>query len=363
MKKKFNINYICEVNYPNSSAYSIHVMKMCDAFREINFNTKLYVPFFSGKTKKLEIDYNLKNKINIKKIFKKRTKFNFLLRIYYSFNILKNTQGNETLYISRSTIFAILATLINKNIILELHHPMSGLTKIIFDFFNFLGFLKKLKFIFIHKNLTGIFKIKKNNYLCLDDAIDLFDFQVSKKSDFKKNTCVYVGSFHEGKGIEIIEKISKKLPKINFHLYGDKSFLKKKIFNKNVKFYDFVKYNKVPSILNTYHVALMPYGNKVIGRMQNINLVNYMSPLKMFDYLASQNIIIASKLKVYDHILKHKKNSIIIENEKDWENWIELIFKSPKKFSYIKKNAFKTAKKFTWKNRATKIVNFYNKFI
>ena len=44
---------------------------------------------------------------------------------------------------------------------------------------------------------------------------------MSKKSDFKKNTCVYVGSLHEGKGIEIIEKISRKLPKINFHLYGD----------------------------------------------------------------------------------------------------------------------------------------------
>ena len=240
---------------------------------------------------------------------------------------------------------------------------MSGLSKIFFNFFNFFGLLKKLKFILIHKNLNKVLKIKKDKYLCLDDAVDLADFKKRKRVNFKRNTCVYVGSFHEGKGIEIIRKIAEKLPKINFHLYGDKSFLKRKVFNKNIKIYDFVKYNKVPSILNTYHIALMPYGSKVTGRMRNINLVNFMSPLKMFDYLASQNIIIASKHKVYDHILKHKKNSIIVDEEQDWKTWIKLIFKSPKKFDHIKKNAFLTANKFTWKMRVTKIKKFHNKSI
>ena len=52
----------------------------------------------------------------------------------------------------------------------------------------------------------------------------------------------------------------------------------------------------------------MPYGNWVSGRLKNINLIKSMSPLKMFDYLASSNIIIASDLPVYKHILKNKQS-------------------------------------------------------
>ena len=52
----------------------------------------------------------------------------------------------------------------------------------------------------------------------------------------------------------------------------------------------------------------MPYSDFVFGRLTNVNLVKSMSPLKMFDYLASGNIILASRLKIYNHILKHKKN-------------------------------------------------------
>ena len=57
----------------------------------------------------------------------------------------------------------------------------------------------------------------------------------------------------------------------------------------------------------------MPYSDFVFGRLTNVNLVKSMSPLKMFDYLASGNIILAN-IKIYNHILKHKKNAILISN-------------------------------------------------
>ena len=40
-----------------------------------------------------------------------------------------------------------------------------------------------------------------------------------------KNTCVMLAVF-KGKGFETILRISKILPKVNFHLYGDASVLK-----------------------------------------------------------------------------------------------------------------------------------------
>lgn len=365
MKKKIIINYVCEVNYPNSSAYSIHVLKMCDAFAKNN-KVNLFLPFSKVATKKLNKDYSIKRKITYLKIFDKTIKFNLINRIYFSLKVLKKINEkklNCSLLVSRSVIFAIIASLLKKNIILEAHHELSGLTKKIYNFLIFFGFLENLKYIFIHKNLIPKFiKCRNNKYLCLDDAVDIVDYNFDKSKKLK-NTCVYVGSFHLGKGLELILKIAKKLKNINFHIYGDKKFLKYSDIPKNVKIFDYIKYNKIPLTLSKYHIALMPYGNFVSGRLSNINLVKSMSPLKMFDYLASGNIILASNLKIYNHILIHKKNSILISNSKLdlWSEWIDKIFKNNQKFNYLKKNAILTSVNNTWLIRSKKILDFAKK--
>ena len=55
----------------------------------------------------------------------------------------------------------------------------------------------------------------------------------------------------------------------------------------------------------------MPYQKKVGVLIKGIDVSNYFSPLKLFEYMASGRIILASKLKVYNNILKHNHNSIL----------------------------------------------------
>jgi hypothetical protein len=88
-----------------------------------------------------------------------------------------------------------------------------------------------------------------------------------------------------------------------------------------------------------------------------------MSPLKLFDYLASCKIIIASALKVYSHILHNNFNSILINhNNIDlWCKKISQVFKSRGKFYYMKINAYNTAVEYTWDKRVLSIINFYKK--
>ena len=47
----------------------------------------------------------------------------------------------------------------------------------------------------------------------------------------------------------------------------------------------------------------MPYSNKVF-KVKNIEVGRFMSPMKLFEYMASDGILMASNLKVYRHILK-----------------------------------------------------------
>ncbi len=365
MNKNYFINYICEVNFPNTSAYGLHVLKMCDALSSKKFKVNLFIPSLSINYFLLKKNYNLKNQINFIPIYKNRKKMNFLIRLFFSLRIMTSKHFDKSnLVISRSALFAILASLFNTRIILELHHELSGITKFLFNFFKKIKMLENLRYILIHKNLIKVFKPKKDKYICLDDSVDTDDFKFNNKLRKFKNTCVYIGSFHPGKGVEFIFEIAKKMKNINFHLYGDKQFLSinHKIAS-NIKIFDHIEYKKIPKTLSKYNVALMPYSNKVFGRLRNINLAKSMSPLKMFDYLASSIIIVASDLKIYSHILKHKYNSILVNNSniEDWINSLNKIFLKKNKFNQIKKNAYKTALKYTWVKRSDKIISFANK--
>ena len=95
-----------------------------------------------------------------------------------------------------------------------------------------------MKFIFINDYLRKKFDISKKNQL---SSLMLLIIEILKKvKKIISNTCFYSGSFAKGKGLELILKISKELPNIKFHLYGnedtvfDKSLLK--IAPKNVHF-------------------------------------------------------------------------------------------------------------------------------
>ena len=362
MKEKTKIYYVAELNLPSKSAYAIHVMKMCEAFSKLKYDVNLFV-INRKNINKINKIYNINYKFKIFSIFNNFILLNFIIRIIFALKILSKKTEKNALFLSRSIIFSLIASLYKKKIILELHHEITGFSKIIYWLLKNLKLIENLKFIFLSKNLNYIYKINKKKYLVLDDAVNITDFNKKKVIKYKK-TCVYIGSFFKGKGVEQIFRLAKKNKKIFFHIYGEKKYLKSGKKEQNIKIFDYVNYSKIPSILSKYQVALMPYQKKVRGR-GSMWLQRYMSPLKMFDYMAAKMIIIASDLKVYKHILKHNFNSILIDINKDdkWSEAIQLAFKKNYKNKYLKKNAYKTAEKYTWDKRCQKIINFFKKSV
>ena len=360
-KTKLNINYISELNIPNKSAYSIHVMKMCEAFSKLGYKTNLFT-IKSENLTKIYKDYNINHKFSISSVFNNSKNLNFLLRLIFTFKILSKSFDKNSLFISRSIIFALLASVLKKKIILELHHEITGFSKFIYFILKYLRLIQNLKYIFLHKQLKYLYKINKKRNIVLDDASNIEDFNKKRKKKKKKNTCVYIGSFFEGKGIEQILRLAIQNKNISFHIYGEKKYLKYQKKIENVKIFNYVNYSRIPEILSQYEVALMPYQKKIKGR-GSIWLEKYMSPLKMFDYLSSRMIIVASDLNVYKHILKNNFNCKLVKvnDDKKWSLVINQIFKDTNKKSFLKKNAYKTAIKYTWEKRSKKIIEFIQK--
>ncbi len=186
MKK---INYIAEINLPSNSGYTHHVLKICDAFSNFK-ETKLFVLSKSVKFSSLKSNYLLKKKFKIQK-FSTKKKINFFDRVFYAYYVKKKIE-DKSIIISRSLISSMLLSIFNKKNIVELHHPPTGLTNLIFIIYRFFGLDKNLDYIFLHKNLKKELKINKG--LVLDDAVDYNDFKKIKKKILKNSVMLEVYS-------------------------------------------------------------------------------------------------------------------------------------------------------------------------
>lgn len=355
------ITYIAETSITNKSAYTHHVLKMCDALSNKGKVTIL-LPYIQNSLKYRQLKkiflFTSKRKFNLVSVLKFKIN-NFFARILFGYKVAKYIKKNKPeLVITRSLISSFFLSLFEQKHFLEIHSELSGLTNFLMIKLNFINKSNIKKIILISKALKKKFpSVDKNKILILHDAVDLKNFRY-KAGSKKIKIATYVGSFHKGKGVEIILKIANKFKNLRFNIYGDN---KKKIENvpKNVKIFGYIKYNKVPQILKKSDLLLLPSADIQYGRSKSVNISNYNSPLKMFDYLASGRIILSSKRDGICEILKHNFNSIIVReyNLLEWEKSINAVLENKYNLTKLKKNSLITAKNYTWEKRVEKIMN------
>ena len=115
MKKKLKpkIYYISELNLPNTSAYSIHVMKMCEAFSKLGYSVDLFT-IKSLDLKKIFNIYDIRYKFNIISIFHNFLQLNLFFRLIFTLIILSKNLDEKSILISRSILFALVASIKKK---------------------------------------------------------------------------------------------------------------------------------------------------------------------------------------------------------------------------------------------------------
>lgn len=355
-----NIVYIAETSLTNKSAYTQHVIKMCDAFCQLEQDLILYLPrvhknfnFNEIKEKYMlrsQKEFKVKSIINLKLT-------NIFFKIYFLLKVIINIKKDRPdIILTRSFLSSVILSCFKVKHFLEIHSEFQSLTKFLMINLKFIESSYIEKKILISESLNKIFNFKKNEYLVLHDGVDIKNFEKFKNITNIKEVC-YVGSFYKGRGIDLILHLASKFPNLNFHLYGQsKEEIRPNL--KNVKIHNFVDYCNVPYILSKSDVLLMPYSKNVSVRSKTLNTADYCSPLKMFDYLAAGKIIMSSKLGGICEILKHKENSIIVEEFKHemWELELSNLLKDVYDIKKIQKNAFSTANEYTWVKRANKIL-------
>lgn len=219
------------------------------------------------------------------------------------------------------------------------------------------------------KNIFSRHGIPKSKILVLETAVDLKDFQnIDKRSarlalnlPQNKYIVTYSGSLGQGRGIEYILNSAVDLPDVDFLIIGGhprevkywERKAKRMNNSKNVSFIGHVSNNCVPLYLIASDVLLMPYTTKT-------PTYKWMSPLKLFEYMAAGKPIIATNLPSIAKFLEDGINGVLIEQGmlRELSRYIAKVFSDKELAERLGENALKTAFQHTWTERAKKILEF-----
>ena len=174
----------------------------------------------------------------------------------------------------------------------------------------------------------------------------------------------YTGQLYPGKGMELISEIVKKVPWALFHIIGgyqeDIEKWRKKLYgHSNVKFYGFIPHGQIKKYINSMDILLAPYQDKVEGHGGG-DISKWMSPLKIFEYMAAGKPILCSDLPVLREILTHEDNALLCEpdNVDDWINSLNRLNHDKELKEKLGRSAYrKFIENHTWKKRAEKVLN------
>lgn len=191
------------------------------------------------------------------------------------------------------------------------------------------------------------YKILNKQVIYLPNAVDsdLFEprKEYEKPQDLIKGskTLIYYGSlWGSWFNWEIIEQVATNCKDTSINLIGDYAgiidIVKK--MPKNVHFLGLKKQTELPSYLYYSDYAILPFKTDEIGK--------YVSPLKIFEYIAMNKPVISTPL---DDILEYK-NVHCSNDSKDWIKWINegIDFNKEERNYFISEN--------DWYSRTSKII-------
>lgn len=370
--------YVSEGNIPSKAAHSLQIMCMAYAFSkkvksfELVLNKSIW-PVAGKESFNLFSYYNV-SEFDLKYITLSANKNIYFPQYYRNPLFLKLASAYAWLkkpdvVFTRNLHAACYCLRMNLPVVLEFHAevPRNVFSREVFKKPGFLGCVtiaEDLKWYYVKEGL------EPEKIIVEHDGVNISRFSLSdtsKKSlrellnlPLEKNIFTYCGHLYEFKGMPLILDAASDFTDDIFLLVGgwdhDIQRLKqecKKRNLSNVIFAGYVEPGRVPSFLAASDFLLLPNSGKHAWSETT-------SPLKLFEYMASERPVIATNLPNIASVLKDGSNALLFEADSGTS------FRE--KITYLRQNrdvAKKIAAKalddvgyYDWEKRAERIIDF-----
>lgn len=368
------ICYITNGNINSTAAFVVNISSMCDAFAREGHDVHLITPYYQEdgfnmdeffKTMGMNPTFTI-HRVRIRNVKFFRTLF-FILQASRYANRLK-----PGLFFVRYVLDYLFVPLLKGKVIIESHNPpLKGRLKNWLQKRN-LKSNKVQKLVLITEALKSLHiplgKEILNKTIVAADAANIPEVG-SHASDFavkgaKEFNIGYVGHLYKGRGIELIHDLSKKFQTIDFHILGGSAndvteWNEATKANDNIHFYGHAAHSEIPAFASKMDVLLSPYQRSVSVKGGG-NTVQWMSPLKIFEYMSYEKPFICSDLPVLREVLKDRHNCILCtpDESTEWEKAIEELKNNAELRNQLGTNALADLRKnYTWSGRINKIMS------
>jgi glycosyltransferase involved in cell wall biosynthesis len=176
-------------------------------------------------------------------------------------------------------------------------------------------------------------------------------------------TAGYTGHLYPGRGAELLVEVASCLPQVNFLIVGGEpqhlTQLQAQVNERNLENFcltGFVPNSVLPLYQAACDVLLMPYQSKVEASSGG-DISRYLSPMKLFEYMACGRPIICSRLPVLQEVLNDQNAMLVPAAEvESWTNSLSALQNQPDTRARLSAQARLDAQKYSWKGRVGRIL-------
>ncbi|MAB15386.1 glycosyltransferase family 4 protein [Parvibaculum sp.] len=314
------IAYVHTAPVPSPAANAVQVARMCAAFSAEGVETCLVQPWGGGgDAGEIASEYGLDTQFETRKLpllSVPGSKF-----LYGALASLLYGPGREGVVYTRSVSVAAAACMLCQPVALEMHVSAASLRP---------RLAKRLECVIDSPYFVGMIAISgrlrddfEKRYPALDGQIIVAHDGAESAAEVPAEPLSgrfrvgYVGNLYPGKGMELIAELVPLCPWATFHIVGGapdqvKVWRSALANNRNIVFHGYVRHAETAAYLEGMEVVLAPYQRVVRGvGGGSQNLADWMSPLKIFEYMACGRAIIASDLEVLHEVLTHNQNALL----------------------------------------------------
>lgn len=393
------LTYLTLARLPTEKAHGIQITKMCSALAAAGAQVRLVHPF-RRQTTALE-GADLFSFYSVPRTFSVETARNFdlfsfehrlpkrlfqLLMTLHSLawsavTVCKRTEEPGEVYFTRDIPVGLILTILRRPFVLELHAIPRGIQRWMLKLVSFLpgkliGIVTLTQFIKERLVKSGF---DLASISVLPDGVDLNQYSSLPSTDEARQRyglnqgsfiVGYIGRFqavgHE-KGISnlisaiaLLKRENPNRPITLLCVGGPSSMIQKYqelaeqlgLTPQEVILWDRMPHSEIPAIIKACDVVTIP--------SPNIEFFAYfVSPLKLFEYLAAGSLIVSTDLPSIREILKDGVNAILTPDDSPeaLAEGIRRGMQDPILREALCSAALNLSRKFDWKERATKILN------